>query len=1610
MKKIISKLSAALFALSLFIGTSVISSCKNPQMEVEANEKAYITFSSAAARTIYPSFDADNFSNYVLKGGLAGEEESVIGMWDNLNGAHAEIVAGTWNFTLTAKNGSATLEGILTGKAIVAGNNQLDFILNVKSFGSTTSFGSINVSVTVPETVKCVKAGLFDVESGKALPDFKPEILDISSRSATYKKNIVSTGTYIIKFFMYGDEEGTVLLNTYSEVIIVASEASSTDTETITSVNDAFEIEYDYGKGAAKEGKTVPSLYSIFSGVLLPSAEDLEYPDHIFAGWYETADFTGSPVTEIKAGTQTGNKKYYARWAVQGNYILDASAVATKIGELEADGAYTIKATGACSRDDILKIRNVISGRQDIIIYLDFSATSGLTGLETNDFQNCKSLYGVILPSSITTMGAGVFAGCSNLVSITIPFIGSTPNAATASATTVFGHIFGTTSFAGSTAVKQYYSSSAAATVYIPDSLRSVTVLGGNMLHGAFYDCTKLTTINLPDSISVMGDKGLYNCSALKDFVLPSGVTSIGKYEFFGCSSITDLRIPKKVTTINDYAFQKLAGLKSLSFEADSALTTIGNYAFVECTSLESLDFSNTSLETINTYAFKDCTSLASVNISSGKLLSIKNYAFQNCSALSNLVIPKTVTSISSSVLSGCSGLTSLTLPFVGSSAASTFRANTILFGYIFGAASYTGSTGCTQYYYDKSGDTSLKSATYCIPSGLNTLVITGTGKTGDLSVQGYAFFGISTSMNVTLKGGSIQEYCFSGFTGLKTFYFGVAYANVPGRMFSGCTGLTSVSVKISSGGKIGTYAFNNCSSLKTVNIPEGTSLIDTYAFYGCKALPEISIPASVTEIGNHAFRNCSSLSTVVIPSTVKTMGSSVFNGCSGLTEITVPFTGSSATATGASEKTCFGYIFGTASYEGGTAAAQQYAEGKTATYYIPTTLTKVNFTGTALFYGAFSGCSKIQTINIPSGIESIPAYYFAGCSSLKQAPLPSGVTDISAYAFSDCKALTTVSLPLGVTLLREGVFQNCTGLKSFTITSKITDIQTKAFYGCAGLTSITVPETVASIGIGAFGACTSLTEITVPYIGANNSLKGTASNACFGYIFGNTSGVAGTTATTQKYSTTSVTYYIPDSLKKITVTGGSCFLGAFSGLANVEEIILNDKVNYSAQDYIFYNSKKLKKVTLPAGITNLGNYAFQNCSALTTINGISALTGISEYAFNNCTSLTALNIPSTVNRISKYAFDGCTALSEITIPEAVTKIETYSFRNCSSLKNFIIPSSITAIENYALNGCSSIESLTVPDSVESIGQYAFGKMTGLTTLSVPFVGFTKGATTASSTTLFGYWFGNTSYTGGTLATQYYSSSSSVNCYIPTSLKTVYVRGDSLLYGAFYNCSSISLIDVSPAVTSIGTNAFYTVPAIHYHGSLTSTNRWGAKTLNSVSIETVSPSTCTVHGTGNKICFGCGEILETGIELELASHDYAGGTICVVCGYKPNNAVWERTSTGNYQWTKSGDTWTSGNYTKDNTSSISTWTIEVLEEVENYTFKYTVSSESNYDKLSIVLDDVTICSAVSGEKSQTVTKTLTKGIHTISATYSKDSSTSKYNDCATLTLPPVSYQ
>ena len=142
--------------------------------------------------------------------------------------------------------------------------------------------------------------------------------------------------------------------------------------------------------------------------------------------------------------------------------------------------------------------------------------------------------------------------------------------------------------------------------------------------------------------------------------------------------------------------------------------------------------------------------------------------------------------------------------------------------------------------------------------------------------------------------------------------------------------------------------------------------------------------------------------------------------------------------------------------------------------------------------------------------------------------------------------------------------------------------------------------------------------------------------------------------------------------------------------------------------------------VTIPDGVTSIGNSAFSRCESLVSVAIPDGVTSIGGSAFSWCKSLTSVTIPDSVTSIGNYAFSDCTSLTSVTMPDSVTSIGGLAFSWCKSLTSVIIPDSVTSIGNYAFSGCRSLTSVAIPDGVTSIGRQAFDGCSNLTSVSIP--------------------------------------------------------------------------------------------------------------------------------------------------------------------------------------------------------------------------------------------------------------------------------------------------
>ena len=211
----------------------------------------------------------------------------------------------------------------------------------------------------------------------------------------------------------------------------------------------------------------------------------------------------------------------------------------------------------------------------------------------------------------------------------------------------------------------------------------------------------------------------------------------------------------------------------------------------------------------------------------------------------------------------------------------------------------------------------------------------------------------------------------------------------------------------------------------------------------------------------------------------------------------------------------------------------------------------------------AFSGCSSLTSLTLPSSVTSIGGHAFSGCSSLTSLTLPSSVTSIGEFAFRYCSGLTSLTIPSGVTTIDYYAFADCRGLTSLTLPSSVTSIGGHAFAWCSGLTSLTLPSSVTEIDWSAFERCNNLKEC--------NCLLDSDLETCLAYSHDDWTKIP---VDEIKY------YHNGQELTKLEIPSGVDKIGSYS----------------------FYKGVNLTSLTLPSSVTSIGSSAFEGCSGLTSV------------------------------------------------------------------------------------------------------------------------------------------------------------------------------------------------------------------------------------------------------------------------------------------------------------------------------------------------------------------------------------------------------------------------
>ena len=542
----------------------------------------------------------------------------------------------------------------------------------------------------------------------------------------------------------------------------------------------------------------------------------------------------------------------------------------------------------------------------------------------------------------------------------------------------------------------------------IPSQLdgKTVTSIGGS----AFYGCTNLTSVTIPNGVTGIEYDAFEDCSGLQSFsvaadnpsyksvsgllltkdgtelvagingdvTIPDGVTSIGEGAFYGYSGLTSVSIPDSVTYVDSEAFY---GCNATLFDTNSipGVKLVDGWV-VGYTGALSGDLDLTGVRGIGGGAFEDCSGLTSVTIPNS-VTSIGEYAFWGCSGLTSVTIGNSVTNIGWGAFDGCSVMS-------------------------FSVAADNPS------YKSVSGFLLTKDGTELV-AGINGDVTIPDGVT---SIGKGAFSGRSGLTRVTIP---------SSVTSIGWF-------GLYGGEFESCSGLRSFSVAADN------PSYKSVSGLLLTK--DGKELVA-----GING--DVTIPDGVTSIGDRAFSGCIGLTSVTIPGSVTSIGGSAFVGCSGLQSFSVA-------SDNPSYKSVSGLLL--------TKDGKTLVAGINGDVTIPDGVTSIRS-------GAFEDYSGLTSVTIPDSVTSIGWGAFKACIGLTSVTIPDSVTDIAEDTFRSCIGLTSVIIGNGVTDIGECTFLRCRSLASVTIGNGVTSIGWGAFKACIVLTSVRIPNNVTNISDFAF-------------------------------------------------------------------------------------------------------------------------------------------------------------------------------------------------------------------------------------------------------------------------------------------------------------------------------------------------------------------------------------------------------------------------------------------------------------------------------------------------------------------------------------------------------------
>ena len=682
----------------------------------------------------------------------------------------------------------------------------------------------------------------------------------------------------------------------------------------------------------------------------------------------------------------------------------------------------------------------------------------------------------------------------------------------------------------------------------------SVTSIGDD----AFYKCSSLTSITIPEGVTSIGYSAFRDCSGLTSITIPEGVTSIGNYAFWNCSlySVTigsgvlsiasnAFRTPKKVIWLTNTPPTGYANAKgSINYVANNQHTNLSNvkvYPYLSSMfEVDGVKYVPVSPSERTCHAIDCIYDDAAATINVGETASFKGVAMK-------------VTEVMPYTFYGNDHIKEVSVSHLGN----------------IGAYAFYDCDAIENVNVSNQGD--IGNQTFYNCDGIKLVMASNSG---DIGEQAFYNCDAIETVNVSNQG------------------------NIGSKAFYDCNGIKSVDIR--NQGNIGNQAFYGCNEMETAivaNIVPVSPSVD-------------NMPLTFAD-WTSTNKAHSSTSTETYTFTAGEGATLSFNWSvsseASYDELIVILDGTTILKKSGSQSGTYSNAIG----QGSHTLVVKYTKdsinssGSDQASVSNITVDKGGATTLAARVGseAFSGCSSLKTVTLGDSIGSLGDKAFYQCSSLQEIVIPDSVKTVGSYCFSGCSVMKSAVIGDGVANVQGYTFQNCTALADVTVGDGVTTINNDAFRNCSSLPEITLPQTVTKVGDYVFEGCSKLADVIIEDRTTALSLGSNGSSPLFVdcpldsvYIGGKIS-----------YSTTSSYGYSPfyrnTSLRTVVITDREeqIYNNEFYGCTNLKNVTIGNGVK-SIGDYAFSGCSSLDKFAFGSSMQRIGEEAFSDCTNLTEI------------------------------------------------------------------------------------------------------------------------------------------------------------------------------------------------------------------------------------------------------------------------------------------------------------------------------------------------------------------------------------------------------------------------